>query len=403
MKAASLYSTPAFANYLVSFLVGALYALVVPTMSLHLAQRYGASALWIGVFFIGKAVSSILFSLLMARWSDRLRDRRPLIAGTMLCGALSCLLFALAERFDQMLLIGCSIFGLSFAANAQLMAQTRDFADNQLPAHQATLFNSIVRACIAVAWVAGPPLGFILYTQWGFTRQCQTVALCYLFCAAICLWVLPQASPKPQANPSQTPASFLPKDRTLLAAIGAFALMFGANTAYLIALPLMIAERLQADPTYAGWLMGTAAALEIPLMVFAGWLGSRMHLLPLIRFGAAAAVLFYAGVWLADSLWQLFVLQILNAVFIAFIAGLGMTWFQNLMPGQTGVSSAHFTNANSAGEIIGYVIIAGIAQRFGYSDLYGFNLLVDLAALMLLILVCRREPAHLNRRDPATP
>ena len=35
---------------------------------------------------------------------------------------------------------------------------------------------------------------------------------------------------------------------------------------------------------------GTAALLEIPLMILAGWFGGRIPLLPLIRIGAGAAV-----------------------------------------------------------------------------------------------------------------
>lgn len=385
----SLLSTAAFANYAASFSVGALYALVVPTLSLHLAQAYQVSAWWIGVFFIGKALASIFFAQLVARRSDRLKDRRPLIAAAMTAGGISCFLFAVASSFNQMLLIATTVFGLSFSANAQLMAQTREFADAQLPANQATLFNSVVRACIAVAWIAGPPIGFILLTQLGFNLQCKIVGSAYFATALLCLWVLPKTG-KPQTPASQVAS---PKEKlgsTMLGGIIAFSLMFGCNASYQIALPLMIRDKLQADPALAGFMMGTAALLEIPLMILAGWLGSRRPLLPLIRIGAAAAVVLYLGIWQATAVWQLFVLQLFNALFIGFIAGLGMTWFQNLLPGQAGLSSSYFSNANGLGEIAGYLIIALVAQRVGYGDMYGFTGLVALLALIVLSTVCKK-------------
>ena len=102
-----------------------------------------------------------------------------------------------------MLLIATSVFGLSFSANAQLMAQTREFADAQLPANQATLFNSIVRACIAVAWIAGPPLGFILLSQLGFKLQCTIVGSAYFATALLCLFVLPKTGKVHNPTPAK--------------------------------------------------------------------------------------------------------------------------------------------------------------------------------------------------------
>lgn len=387
----SLLSPPAFANYGIAFFVGALYALVVPTLSLHLAQAYNLSAWWIGLFFIGKAAASILFAQMIARTSDKLSDRRPLIAAAMLCGGISCFLFAMASSFTHMLLIATTVFGLSFSANAQLMAQTREFADSQLAPNQATLFNSIVRACIAVAWIAGPPIGFLLLTQLGFRLQCQIVGTAYCLTALASLAMLPKITrSQPTTKIAADKKSQGSLDRTLVGGIVAFSLMFGCNASYQIALPLMIQAKLAADPANAGFIMGTAALLEIPLMVLAGWLGSKMPLLPLIRIGAAAACLLYIGIWQATAVWQLYCLQILNAVFIGFIAGLGMTWFQNLLPGQAGLSSSYFSNANGLGEICGYLTISLVAEHIGYGSMYGFNGLLALAALAVLFLFCRR-------------
>lgn len=391
----TLLSPACFATYAASFSVGALYALVVPTLSLHLAQAYQVSAWWIGVFFIGKALASVFFAQLIARRSDRLKDRRPLIAAAMAAGGISCFLFAAASSFNQMLLIATSVFGLSFSANAQLMAQTREFADAQLPANQATLFNSIVRACIAVAWIAGPPLGFILLSQLGFKLQCTIVGSAYFATALLCLFVLPKTGKVHNPTPAKAPRQ--PLGRTLTGGIIAFSLMFGCNASYQIALPLMIRDKLQADPGLAGFMMGTAALLEIPLMILAGWLGGRIPLLPLIRIGAGAAVVLYLGIWQANAVWQLFVLQLFNAVFIGFIAGLGMTWFQNLLPGQAGLSSSYFSNANGLGEITGYLIIALVAQRIGYGDMYGFTGLVALVALGVLLGVCGNNSSGVLR------
>jgi SET family sugar efflux transporter-like MFS transporter len=249
-----LSSPTTIANYLVAFSVAANASLVAPTLSLHLSQTYGIAAFWIGIFFIGKAASSIIASQLIARWSDRLADRRPLITASMFCGGISCLLFSWAETFKTMLVIACTVFGMAYISWAQLMAQVREFADEFLPPVQATLFNSITRACMAFAWVAGPPLGFLLMAQLGFKLQCQIVATSY-FVTGAAIWVLmPKITPKPKIKPiiAENVAIKSPRNWTLFGSICAFTLMFSTNASYQIALPLMITEKLHASPEFAG-------------------------------------------------------------------------------------------------------------------------------------------------------
>ena len=53
----------------------------------------------------------------------------------------------------------------------------------------------------------------------------------------------------------------------------------------------------------------------------------------------------------------LLALQLFNAVFIGIVAGIGMLWFQDLMPGRAGSATTLFTNSISTG-----VILAGVIQ-----------------------------------------
>ena len=71
----------------------------------------------------------------------------------------------------------------------------------------------------------------------------------------------------------------------------------------------------------------------------------------------AAGVLFYAGLILFHSREALLALQLFNAVFIGIVAGIGMLWFQDLMPGRAGSATTLFTNSISTG-----VILAGVIQ-----------------------------------------
>jgi SET family sugar efflux transporter-like MFS transporter len=277
---------------------------------------------------------------------------------------------------------------MSNAVLPQIFALSREYADQCLPPQQATLFNSIVRACIAVAWVAAPPAGFFLQGWIGFERQYLSVGICYAVAGIAAYALLPRI---PRQAPAAATQIELPRGNThILLAIAAFALLFGANHAYVLGLPLLLTQELGAPAQMAGWLMGTAAALEIPVMLLAGWLAARLRLVGILRFGCAAAVVLYLGVWQVQQVWQMFALQLLNAVFIGCIAGLGITLFQNMLPGRAGVASTLFTNTNQLGNIFGSLMIAIFADLYGYKNLYGINMLAALLAFALLLWLDRR-------------
>ncbi|ENA3511705.1 MFS transporter, partial [Shigella sonnei] len=80
----------------------------------------------------------------------------------------------------------------------------------------------------------------------------------------------------------------------------------------------------------------------------------------------AAGVLFYTGLIFFHSRMALMTLQLFNAVFIGIVAGIGMLWFQDLMPGRAGAATTLFTNSISTGVILAGVIQGAIAQSWGH-------------------------------------
>lgn len=382
----TLYSTPAITCYFMSLLAGLLFALVMPTLSVLVAEGLGVRPFLVGVFFVVMSASSIVFSHFLALWSDKVSDRRPLIMAGMIFGALSCGVFALSSNYWVLLILGTTLFALSFAFTSQMFAHAREFADQKLTLGQNTLFNSIVRAGIAVAWVSGPPIGFALYNNLGIQLHYSSVALAYVVTGLFAWLFLPKAEKVSTAHLPPIPSSH--KTQVIIA-IAAFSFLYACNQTYLIALPLYLPEHLQLDSSYAGWIMGTAAALEIPVMIFGGWLGSRFPLISLIRIGGVCAGALYFGVWYATELWHLFVLQILNAVFIGFVAGLGMTWFQDMMPGKAGAASAIYLNSNNIGNLLGSLVVAVCAEALGYRHIFLIMIAIAACAVITLSLLNR--------------
>ncbi|MGD8174337.1 sugar efflux transporter [Marinimicrobium sp. ARAG 43.8] len=390
--------------YFLSFAVGIVGALVLPTFSVFLGKELGVRPLLVGLPFTGLALASIGYNHWIGQWSDRLSDRRPLVAGFCAVGVLSCVIFALTRNYWLVVFSAVALFSLGMVAYSQMLAYSLDYADRQLPLGRVPLFNAIVRAQIAIAWVAGPPAGFLLSSYFGFSTMYWSAAAVFALVGLVSVKLLPKLDDSAETDsaetsthendqppaPSESPArrSEIPRitspehRRSLWLCLLAFSLMWCVNHAYLIALPLHLDENLGIGTEWVGWIMGTAAGLEVPIMLVAGVLGARINLMVMVRFAGFAGFVLYAGVLFSSHLWQLFALQFFNAVLVGVLAGLGVSVIQALMPGRSGSASALYTNTTHVGNLLSSVQIAVVADLFGYDMVFWVNLVIVALAML---------------------
>src|SRR5690606_37306536 len=151
------------------FAVGVVGALVLPTLSVFVAKEIGERPLLVGIPIAGVALSSIIYIQWIGHWSDSLADRRPLVAGFCFVGTVSCAIFALSRNYWLVAATAILLFSLAMVSFSQMLAYRLDCADRFIPHDRIPLFNAIVRAQIAFAWVAGPPAGFIMASYLGFS------------------------------------------------------------------------------------------------------------------------------------------------------------------------------------------------------------------------------------------
>ncbi len=84
---------------LVFLCVGLASAMAVPFLTLFLTDAVRASALQVTIFLIAAPLSSVVVSMAMGHWSDRLPSRRGLIIATAVIGAVGALLTASVRDF----------------------------------------------------------------------------------------------------------------------------------------------------------------------------------------------------------------------------------------------------------------------------------------------------------------
>jgi SET family sugar efflux transporter-like MFS transporter len=164
-------------------------------------------------------------------------------------------------------------------------------------------------------------------------------------------------------------------------------LMWTCNIMYVIDMPLYITSDLGLPEGLAGLLMGTAAGLEIPAMLLAGYLVKRTGKRKLMLYAVVSGVIFYAGLVAFQFKAALMILQLFNAIFIGIVAGIGMLYFQDLMPGRAGSATTLFTNSISTGVICAGLLQGFIVENFGHYPVYWAATVLAVVALGLMYKV----------------
>ncbi|EIV3150683.1 sugar efflux transporter SetB [Escherichia coli] len=384
VSSAKSFDLTSTAFLIVAFLTGIAGALQTPTLSIFLTDEVHARPAMVGFFFTGSAVIGILVSQFLAGRSDKRGDRKSLIVFCCLLGVLACTLFAWNRNYFVLLFVGVFLSSFGSTANPQMFALAREHADKT--GREAVMFSSFLRAQVSLAWVIGPPLAYALAMGFSFKVMYLSAAVAFIVCGVMVWLFLPSMQKElPLATGTVEAPRRNRRDTLLLFVI--CTLMWGSNSLYIINMPLFIINELHLPEKLAGVMMGTAAGLEIPTMLIAGYFAKRLGKRFLMRVAAVGGVCFYAGMLMAHSPVILLGLQLLNAIFIGILGGIGMLYFQDLMPGQAGSATTLYTNTSRVGWIIAGSVAGIVAEIWNYHAVFWFAMVMIIATLFCLLRI----------------
>ncbi|MVW04035.1 sugar efflux transporter SetB [Escherichia coli] len=384
VSSAKSFDLTSTAFLIVAFLTGIAGALQTPTLSIFLTDEVHARPAMVGFFFTGSAVIGILVSQFLAGRSDKRGDRKSLIVFCCLLGVLACTLFAWNRNYFVLLFVGVFLSSFGSTANPQMFALAREHADKT--GREAVMFSSFLRAQVSLAWVIGPPLAYALAMGFSFTVMYLSAAVAFIVCGVMVWLFLPSMQKElPLATGTIEAPRRNRRDTLLLFVI--CTLTWGSNSLYIINMPLFIINELHLPEKLAGVMMGTAAGLEIPTMLIAGYFAKRLGKRFLMRVAAVGGVCFYAGMLMAHSPVILLGLQLLNAIFIGILGGIGMLYFQDLMPGQAGSATTLYTNTSRVGWIIAGSVAGIVAEIWNYHAVFWFAMVMIIATLFCLLRI----------------
>jgi MFS transporter, SET family, sugar efflux transporter len=379
-------------------LLGLAYSFVAPFFSLFGTDAVGFSPLEFGVFMTITAVSAIVVSTVLARWSDTRCSRRTLLLVGSACGALGYVGYAFERDPIRLTLIGSLVVSISSISFSQLFARARELlTSSDIPAKDAPLYMNVFRLFFALAWTVGPALASLVKMRYSFEGTFLVAASLFVALFAMIWWGVPENHPRTAAAQSQETASLrqvlLRPD--VLAHFVAFALVFAAGTLCMINLPQLVQHTLGGSDADIGRIYIVAPFFEVPFMYWIGLAATRGQVARLIRTGVVLAIVYYGLLGLVQASWHIFPLQILSAAITAVTQGIAITFFQDFMPNQVGTATNLFANAQRVGSTTGPLLFGLLMQAPGGSRTVFFACAGFCAlALALLWLWRPREPIH---------
>lgn len=380
-----------FGSFLVAaFIIGIAGALQAPTLSRYLAKEVEANPYQIGLFYSVNAIAGIVVSFLLAQYSDNKGIRRNIILFCCLMGIGNCITFAFSRHYLLLISVGIFFSACTSAAMPQIFASAREYTDHT--GHNVVVFNSILRAQLSLAWVIGPPLSFALAVKYGFTTMYLSAAAMFLVALLIIFLFFPAIRRSAPTSKPSKPKEKIFRNRNVMFLFIASISMGTANMMYLIDMPLYLNQLLPSTPSLPGHLMGVAAAIEIPAMLVASMLVPRFGNKNLICFAVICGIIFYIGMIITQKEWMLIALQLFNGLFIGIVASIGLIYFQDLLPGRTGVASTLFNNCISCSIILAGMLQGAASANFGHHIIYILAFIMVSVSLIFCLIIT--NPAH---------
>ncbi|MCJ1656967.1 sugar efflux transporter [Staphylococcus sp. NRL 16/872] len=377
-------------------LLGMGIAITVPYFVLFATKELGMSTNQFGLLLALAAVSQFTVNSIVARFSDTHQvNRKILIISALLMGAISFSIYFYIHN-EWLFIIVYAIFqGLFAPAMPQLYASARESINVSSSKNNAKFANTVLRSMFSFGFLFGPLIGAYLIQYLGYAGLFGGTVLILLFTLVLQVFFYKDLNLKPQeqvggtTNIEKTAPNML-KDKTLFIPFIAFILLHIGQWMYTMNMPLFVTNYLKEQEGYVGTLASLCAGLEVPFMVILGILSAKLATRTLLIIGALSGGAFYFSIGVFENIYMMMVGQIFLALFLAILLGLGISYFQDILPDFPGYASTLFANAMVIGQLLGNLLGGAMSHWVGLENVF-FVSSTSIFLGMILILFTKDQ------------
>lgn len=324
------------------------------------------------MFMTCTSLCAIIAGTILGRLSDTHLARRHVMIIAAIGGAIGYAGYAYIRNPYILGLVGCTILATSSGAFSQLFAHVREeYRVTQGEALEPSLIMSVVRVCFSFAWTVGPAVGAVIVVAYGFEGLFSAAAALWgLFLIGVIFFVPYRPRPKQLATDKRDSIWHTFRRRDVVICFASFTVLAASQSINMMNLPLAILHELGGTKRDFGIVFGIGPLVEVPMMIWFGHLSSLGYQLRLIRLGFVLALIYFIGLSFATEPWHVYLLQLISGVMVSISSNVAIVFFQDLLPSQPGLATALYSNAQSAGSLLGVLSFGFLVEWFGYRGVF---------------------------------
>ena len=357
-------------------LLGMGIAITVPYFVLFATKELGMTTNQFGILLALAAVSQFTVNSIVARFSDTHSiNRKVLIISALMMGAISFSIYFYIHNIWLFIIVYAIFQGLFAPAMPQLYASARESINVSSSRNNAKFANTVLRSMFSFGFLFGPLIGAYLIQFMGYAGLFGGTVFILLFTLVLQIFFYKDLnlSAKEQvggtANIEKTAPNMI-KDKTLFVPFIAFILLHIGQWMYTMNMPLFVTDYLKEQEGYVGTLASLCAGLEVPFMVILGMLSAKLATRMLLILGGVSGGAFYFSIGVFENIYAMMIGQIFLALFLAILLGLGISYFQDILPDFPGYASTLFANAMVIGQLLGNLLGGAMSHWVGLENVF---------------------------------
>ena len=348
-------------------MLGMAVAITAPFLVIFMTETHGMSSTSYGIFMAAAAVGSFFVNTIVGRYSDKLKfDRKYLIIAALLMQIMAFLSFLIIPNTWILIISYIIFFSLGAPAMPQLYASARE-SINQYRSSIAVMANTILRSMFSFGFLFGPLVGSILLARYDFTGLFFGTVIMFAVVFMSSFLIKNSSAPAVASDTIELTNYEEPKSPNLLTSgtlfipFIAFVFLHVGQWMYLLNMPLFVTGYLNEADSAVGILASLCAGLEVPLMILMGYAASKVSSKTLLIIAGFIGSMYFLSIGIFESYTMMLIGQLPLALFLAILLGLGISYFQDLLPQFPGYASTLFANAMIVGQLLGN-LLGGIAN-----------------------------------------
>ncbi|ADV04912.1 sugar efflux transporter [Staphylococcus pseudintermedius] len=375
-------------------LIGMGIAITVPFFVLFATNQLGMTTNQFGLLLALAAITQFTMNSIVARFSDtHAINRKVIIIVGLFMGAISFTLPFFVHSVVLFIILYAIFQGLFAPAMPQLYASARESINQSTSSSRAVFANSVLRSMFSFGFLFGPLVGNILNQSWGYSGLFGGTVAIILTTLLLQVFFFKDIKAKKPVRDSimtEQDAPSMLKHRYLIVPFIAFVLLHIGQWMYTLNMPLFVTQYLHEEEKYVGHLASLCAGLEVPFMIILGMIASKVETRTLLAIAAVCGSLFFGSIGIFESIHMMLVGQVLLAAFLAVLLGIGISYFQDVLPQYPGYASTLFANAMVIGQLLGNLLGGAMSQWVGLGNVFYVSAL-SLACGFVLILFTKKN------------